>query len=189
MAIGVVVAAVMVAVFLLVFFGVTAMRKQRESLQIDMNAIVQDEALRDAIENNKKLEAIRRYRGLSGTDLRTAKQQVEYWIENPKIMQKQKIRDLSGAAGAGIRDKVMQGQFDEAVQLYAGFMGVDKFTAEAAIQQLSRELHLDDMQDDLARLLRLGDKAGAIESYQSVTGADLAEALTVIEKLEATNNA
>lgn len=85
---------------------------------------------------------------------------------------------------AGVRDLLAQGRDEEALQIYQRFTGVDLFTAREAVTRLKREVQLGDMEKDLKRRLRLGDKAGAIELYQKTTGATLAEALSVIEALE-----
>lgn len=90
----------------------------------------------------------------------------------------------SGISDAGVRDLLAQGRDDEALQIYQRFTGVDLFTAKEAIADLKRQVILGEMEQELKRRLRLGDKAGAIEQYQHATGATLAEALSVIEAME-----
>ncbi len=94
----------------------------------------------------------------------------------------------SSLSDAGVRDLLAQGRDDEALQIYQRFTGVDLFTAKDAIADLKREVQLGEMEKDLKRRLRLGDKAGAIEQYQQATGANLAEALAIIEAMEQKND-
>jgi hypothetical protein len=85
---------------------------------------------------------------------------------------------------AGVRDLLAQGRDDEALQIYQRFTGVDLFTAKEALAHIKQAVQLGEMEQDLQRRLRLGDKAGAIELYQQTTGATLAEALAIIEAME-----
>jgi hypothetical protein len=83
---------------------------------------------------------------------------------------------------AGIRDMLFEGRIDDAIEAYRQFTGVDEFTAKQAIDDMQRELHLtDEIQQEVKRLMKAGNKAGAIEAYQTATGATLAEALEYVE--------
>lgn len=104
-------------------------------------------------------------------------------IINQNAAAKQK-NTQSSLSDAGVRDLLAQGRDDEALQVYQRFTGVDLFTAKEAIADLKQQVLLGEMEQDLKRRLRLGDKAGAIEQYQQATGATLAEALAIIEAME-----
>ena len=87
---------------------------------------------------------------------------------------------------AGVRDMLLDGQIQEAVEAYRKFTGVDEFTAKKAIDDMLRDMRLDDksVRDAVRDLLRAGNKAAAIEAYQAATGASLAEALEFVESYE-----
>jgi hypothetical protein len=87
---------------------------------------------------------------------------------------------------AGVRDMLLEGQIQEAVEAYRKFTGVDEYTAKKAIDDMLRDMRLDDasVRDDVRKLLRAGNKAGAIEAYQAATGVSLAEALAFVESYE-----
>src|SRR5688572_1429251 len=101
--------------------------------------------------------------------------------QNMKKKVKEQHQHISDA---GVRDLITQGNFDEAVDLYRRFTGVDLFTAKTAVQDIQTEMRLGTSITEIQRLLRLGDKAGAIETYQQATGLPLAEALAAIEAME-----
>ena len=83
---------------------------------------------------------------------------------------------------AGIRDMLAEGRVHEAVEAYGKFTGVDEFAAKKVIDDMLREMRLDDrVRDSVQDLLKVGNKAGAIEAYQNATGASLAEALEYVE--------
>lgn len=86
---------------------------------------------------------------------------------------------------AGVRDLLLQGRTDEAMQVYQQFTGVDQFTARTEVMQLERELRLSGaFGAEIAALLREGRKAEAIERYQQTYGVSLAEALEAVESIE-----
>jgi hypothetical protein len=98
-----------------------------------------------------------------------------------------KRKNKQGAlpSDAGVRDMLLEGRVDDALEAYRQFTGVDRFTAQKAIEQMQRELRLENgVRDEVRHLLKSGDKAGAIEAYQMATGASLADALNYVENLE-----
>jgi hypothetical protein len=84
---------------------------------------------------------------------------------------------------AGIRDLLEEGRVQEAIAAYRQFTGVDEFTAKKVIDVILREMQFDnnDLRETVKRLLKAGNKAGAIEAYQTTTGSTLAEALEYVE--------
>jgi hypothetical protein len=99
-------------------------------------------------------------------------------IEQGKL--KRKAGELP--SDAGIRDLLLEERVAEAVETYRKFTGVDEFTAKKVIEDMQREMRLDDtVRASVQDLLDVGDKAGAIETYQAATGASLAEALAYVE--------
>jgi|GEM_PF-3781323 len=118
-------------------------RKQESSgylADIDWDAIAKH-TVQDAIANNQKIEAIKAYRELTGQGLKDAKFAIEYAIkhsDDPLKVRRQRLMDQS--SNAGIRDLISEGKIDEAIDTYQKFAGVDKFSAQDAIQQLQDEL-------------------------------------------------
>lgn len=101
---------------------------------------------------NQKINAIKRYRELTGVGLTAAKQAIEYVLANPDVLEKGKSAKLSNTGGAGVQDLIAEGRVDEAISVYAAFMGVDQFTAreavEAMIDHANRENRLSDSYHD-----------------------------------------
>ena len=87
----------------------------------------------------KKINAIKRYRDLTGARLKEAKFAIEYVIAHPDA-KKRKHGLSANTEGAGIKDLVLEGRFEEAVAVYSAFMGVDEFTARDAVTDLEHEL-------------------------------------------------
>ena len=86
---------------------------------------------------------------------------------------------------AGLRDLISAGKLDEAVDIYRRFTGVDEFTARKLVDDLAREIRLNDTPyRDVAHTLKVKGKAAAIETYQTATGANLADALAYVEGIE-----
>lgn len=108
------------------------------------------------------------------------------WLDFRKPIAKKKPKKGAIPEAAGLRDLVQSGQLEEAVTVYQKFTGTDRFTARKAIDDMAREIRLSDsVKKDIYRLLNRNKKAAAIEAYQQATGADLAEALTYVESLQA----
>lgn len=105
------------------------------------------------------------------------------FAEKRREKKKQKEKHGELPSDAGVRDLVAQGRIQQAVDLYRQFTGVDEFSARAVIDDMVREVRLSDSVDsEIRRLLKSQNKAGAIQSYQDATGADLAEALEYVER-------
>lgn len=98
---------------------------------------------------------------------------------------KAKSKESTLPSDDGLRDLLLEGHKDEAVDLYCQFTGVDEFTARQAIEEIERELRLSDEQrDNIQKILEIDGKASAIEAYQAETGTNLAEALEFVEAIE-----
>ena len=192
MAVSIIFMALIITVILALIF-VPAMLNSSAQLpaniaeQIDWLAIKDDEL--QSYLPDKKINAIKRYRDLTGCGLKEAKQAIEYVIANPDA--KKGKRGLSAnTEGAGVKDLLLEGRIDEAVQVYSAFMGVDEFTARDAINDLERELMAEanlseivDM-DTIHDLLAEGKKIEAVKHYREQTGTDLASAKRAIDELE-----
>jgi ribosomal protein L7/L12 len=149
---------------------------------IDWDAIA-DEELQSYLPNNK-INAIKRYRELTGEGLKEAKDAVEYAIAHPEKKGRGGLNANTG--GAGVRDLIVEGRVDEAVTVYAAFMGVDEFTAKDAVLELERQLTAenrlsDDGMDTVRVLLDAGNKIEAIKQYRLLTGVGLKEAKDAVE--------
>ena len=91
--------------------------------------------------------------------------------------------------GAGVRDLLAEGRIDEAVKVYAAFMGVDEFTARAAVEQMQREDSAvgrlsDENMDEIRAALQEGNKIVAIKLYREYSGLGLKEAKDIIDQME-----
>lgn len=145
MATFIILLAVVVAFILFVFLALLSSAKapKLDEDALNWNALADDEL--QSYLPGRKINAIKRYRDLTGADLKTAKQSIEYIIANPEALAKAKNKltnaasRLADQAGDGVRDLIAEGKFDEAIRVYAQFMGVDQFTARDAIEQLQRD--------------------------------------------------
>lgn len=139
--VALIIAAILFFSFITVGVRIPSTASQVTAYDIDWNAIA-DEELQSYLPN-KKVMAIRRYREITAASLKDAKAAVEYAIVNPDTG-KHKLREarnrLSDTGGAGIRDLIASGQLDEAVRVYAEFMGVDQYTAQAAVIDLAHSM-------------------------------------------------
>jgi ribosomal protein L7/L12 len=98
---------------------------------------------------------------------------------------KVKSKEAALPSDAGVRDIILEGRKNEAIDLYRQFTGVDEFTARQAVDEIERELRLSDSQHDyIQKILEADGKAAAIEAHQKETGANLAEALEFVEAIE-----
>lgn len=117
-------------------------RAASRSLVIDDKAL-DDEELQSYLPNNK-IAAIKRYRELTSVGLKDAKEAIEAVIADPDATKHKRMRALhrlsDDAQGAGVRDLIAEGKLDEAAEVYAQFMGVDVYTARAAIEDMAEEL-------------------------------------------------
>lgn len=151
---------------------------------IDWNAIA-DAELQSYLPDNK-INAIKRYRELTGVGLKEAKDAVEYAIAHPESAKKGRSSMEADTGGAGVRDLIAEGRIEEAVTVYAAFMGVDEFTARDAVANLERQLNAenrlsDDGMDTVRDLVAEGNKLEAIKQYRLLTGVGLKEAKDAIE--------
>lgn len=181
-----VVIAVMLFFFLAINFGNDTSLSD-VSKHIDWSAI--NDAELQSYLPDKKINAIKRYRELTGAGLNEAKVAIEYVIAHPDA-KKRKHGLSANTDGAGIKDLLLEGRIEEAVEVYSAFMGVDEFTARDAIADLERELsaeaNLSDSVDmnTLHDLLAEGKKIEAIKHYKEQTGANLVTAKRAIEDME-----
>lgn len=113
---------------------------------------LQDDELQSYLPDNK-INAIKRYRELTDLGLKEAKDAIDYIVANPDAIHKSKsaASRLVDTEGAGIRDLIAEGRFDEATDVYAAFMGVDLFSARNAIRAMAHEMGLDDESGQQAR--------------------------------------
>jgi ribosomal protein L7/L12 len=107
-------------------------------------------------------------------------------IRSQKSQQgKVKSKEAALPSDAGVREIILEGRKNDAIDLYRQFTGVDEFTARQAVDEIERELRLSDNQHDyIQKILEADGKAAAIEAHQKETGANLAEALEFVEAIE-----
>lgn len=183
--------AIIIALVLLLFFVAASNNNptfpSNVADMIDWSAIADDEL--QSYLPHQKINAIKRYRELTGVGLKEAKLAVEYVIANPQL-KKIKTGLAADTGGAGVRDLVLEGRDDEAVDVYAAFMGVDEFTAREAIADLRRQINAEAKLSDDAELIDIrqmldeGRKIEAIKHYMLQTGLSLAESKRAIEEME-----
>jgi ribosomal protein L7/L12 len=182
--------AVLVAIFLFMMISAGAANNSSKGYSaysgegIDWDVIA-DAELQSYLPKNK-ISAIKRYRELTGQGLKEAKDAVEYAIAHPESAKKGRSGLDADTGGAGVRDLIAEGRIAEAVTVYAAFMGVDEFTAKAAIAELERQLNAenrlsDDGMDSVRDLLEAGNKIEAIKQYRLLTGVGLKEAKDAVE--------
>jgi ribosomal protein L7/L12 len=159
----------------------------QKPVAVDWSAI-NDSELQRFIAAGQKINAIKRYRELTGEGLKEAKDAVEYASANPGGAASKK-KTAYDTPDAGIRDLVRDGEIDRAVEVYRVFAGVDEYTARDAIRQIERELRLGDEpapvnQAHILELLRQDKKIEAIKVYRETTGLGLKEAKDAVEAIE-----
>jgi ribosomal protein L7/L12 len=155
---------------------------------IDWNALA-DAELQSHLPQ-MKINAIKRYRELTGAGLKESMEAVEYAMAHPEqVGQKGKSPVVVDTEGAGVRDLIAEGRIDEAVKVYAAFMGVDEFTARTAIEPMQREdaavgrLSAENM-DEIRAALQEGNKIVAIKLYRQYSGLGLKEAKDIVDQME-----
>jgi len=190
-------ALVMAGILLLII--VQGARNRRPSLgdgmlivpaEIDPDA-ANDPVMLEAIQNGRKIEAIKHYRELAGVDLKDAKEAVEYLMAGGTVGKKQRAMPPIDTA-AGVRDLLAEGQKDEAVDLYARFAGVDEYTARDAVDAIEREMRLEDdpsklsllERGEIQALLQAGNKIEAVKRYRELSGLGLKEAKDAVDAME-----
>lgn len=155
---------------------------------IDWTAL-NDAEVQEAIEGGRKINAIKRYRELTGVGLKEAKDAIEYVIANPDAPESKARSASSSLSDAGLRDLIAEGDIVQAIEVYQQFAGVDYYTAKAAVEDLEREMRLGDepatgdVNDDaeLQELMAAGKKINAIKRYRELTGVGLKEAKDTID--------
>ncbi len=151
---------------------------------------IHDSVVQEAMQNGRKIEAIRQYRELTGTGLKESKQVIDYVMAGGDIGKKRRSApDLDMAAG--VRDLLNEGRKDQAIDLYARFAGVETYSARDAVEQIERDMRFEDDaeyspadESELRDLVRQGQKIEAIQRYRELTGAGLKEAKDAVEALE-----
>lgn len=141
MAFTIVLLALFVAFIVLMFITIAA--AQRTEIPFDPQGlsleVLADEEFQSYLPN-QKIAAIKRYRQLTGCGLKEAKGAVDYVFANPDAIEKAKSGSrLVDTEGAGVRDLIDEGRIEEAVRVYADFMGVDEYTARDAVERMRKE--------------------------------------------------
>jgi len=103
---------------------------------------IYDDIVQAEIARGNKIEAIKRYRLLTGYGLKESKDAIEYAILHPDERTDKKKKAAYDMQDAGIRDLIQAGRLDEAVEIYQKFAGVDAYTARDAVDEIARDLHL-----------------------------------------------
>lgn len=107
--------------------------------QIDVD-VAEDWQIRADIGRGNKIEAIKRYRELTGVGLKEAKDAVEFIANNPDIWAEKKKAPRLELDAPGIRDLLEEGRDDEAIEVYQKFAGVDEYSARDAVERIKREM-------------------------------------------------
>lgn len=96
-----------------------------------------------------------------------------------------KAKDGAKLSDAGIRDLIIEGRLEEAIEIYQRFTGIDEIAARKYVEDMAREIRLsDETYQAVSRILKTEGKAAAIEAYQEQTGEVLADALAYVEAIE-----
>lgn len=190
MSLMIILMAVGIALVLLFVFVMAAQSKSPSPVNTDHSIdwfVIQDAELQSYLPD-RKISAIKRYRELSDVGLKEAKEVIEYVIANPDN-KGFKGTTVADTGGAGVRDLILEGRIEDAVDVYAAFMGVDEFTARDAIQGMERDINAetnlsDGNFDSVRELLTNGKKIQAIKEYRLLTGTGLADAKRAVEDLD-----
>lgn len=136
-------AVVMLFILIIANFVVASRRKPNTSpakpIEMDWDAI-QDEIVQSALAKPNKIEAIKRYRQLTGQGLKESKDAIDYALLHPDEHGAKKKKATYNEQDAGIRDLILEGRLDEAVEIYQKFAGVDSYTARDAVDTIARDL-------------------------------------------------
>jgi hypothetical protein len=130
--------------FLVAIFYITVRSQDRDKLTpiqavMDWDAI-NDEVIQAALAKRNKIEAIKRYRKLTGQGLKDSKDAIDYVLLHPEERGDKKKKAAYDAQDAGIRDLIQAGRLDEAVEIYQKFAGVDSYTARDAVDEIARDI-------------------------------------------------
>jgi hypothetical protein len=128
-------------------------RKQPGDIDLNGWQALNDERVQKHLPHNK-IEAIKAYRELTGEGLKESKDAIDAYLARPEKLQppdEAKKRDTEAAlplSDAGVRDLLKEGKFEEAVNAYKTFAGVDYFTARNAVEDIQRRMSLSDILAD-----------------------------------------
>lgn len=100
-------------------------------------AAASDPEVLDSLAAGQKINAIRRYRELTGVSLKEAKDAIDYLELNPA--RKKKTGGGTLPVDAGIRDMIRRGQKEEAIRAYQNFTGVSLSDARDEIERIAWE--------------------------------------------------
>jgi ribosomal protein L7/L12 len=122
-------------------------------VSLDPQAVASDPEFLDHLQNDRKINAIKRYRELTGVGLKEAKDSVEYFEAHPEalvdIVDKRTNRlSVEGGSGtpfdAGIRELIKQNKSHEAIKVYQDFTGASLSEAAIEIERLTWEIEEQD---------------------------------------------
>ncbi|MBA3872343.1 MAG: hypothetical protein H0X30_24645 [Anaerolineae bacterium] len=147
MQLGILFLVMFIAAFFIVFRYIMSLRdpvaiQPFNPATIDWDAIG-DDIIQDELAKGNKIAAIKHYRLLTGQGLKEAKNAIDYVLHHPDEHGKKK-KAAYDAQDAGIRDLIEAGRLDEAVEIYQKFAGVDAYTARDAVDEIARDIHLND---------------------------------------------
>jgi ribosomal protein L7/L12 len=109
-----------------------------QPVSIDPDAASDAEVL-DALAAGQKINAIKRYRGLTGVGLKEAKDAIEYLQMHPEAARKKKSSSGAAPVDAGIREMLRRGQKLEAIRAYQEFTGVSLSDARDEVERIAWE--------------------------------------------------
>lgn len=159
---------------------------------------LQDTEIQDFMQRGMKINAIKRYRELTGVGLKEAKDAVDYAQAHPDEAEKKKAGAYA-APDAGVRDLIKAGKIAEAVEIYRQFAGVDEYTAKDAVWKIEQDMRYevgaemrlaDGLTEDVINdpyiqsLVLAGSKIEAIKEYRQRTGLGLKDAKDAVDALE-----
>ncbi len=116
-----------------------------EVMLIDPERVADDAEFLDYLQHNRKINAIKRYRELTGVGLKEAKDAVEYIQRNPDALVQKRANRLSAESAetpfdAGIRELIRQDKSHEAIKVYQDFTGASLSEAAVEIERISWEM-------------------------------------------------
>lgn len=119
----------------------------RKYIYVDWDAI-HDPGVRDLISQNQQIDAVKRYRELSGVGLKEANDAISYLMDHPNaVIEKVDPSSLSQGQGkisaadeVQIRDFLRQGNKIEAIKIYRKATGLGLREAKDAIDAMEQKL-------------------------------------------------
>jgi ribosomal protein L7/L12 len=200
------VALIVIAVVVFIALKVFEWRLPRFPRETQLNpALIEWDALNDdRVQQHlphNKIGAIKAYREITDVGLKEAKDAIEYYLAHRDEAQhhggKKQRSETESLSDAGVRDLLNEGKFEDAVNAYKTFAGVDYFTARNAVEDIQRRMPW--MQSpkkegeekrvrvifdrDVQGLVSEGKLDAAIDTYKIVTGVDEAEARQAVEQI------